>query len=143
MMLSSIHMQTILRYCITIIVLPYNFLWFLHQATFPFFHPRVILFIWCMDQRICLFILFNVFFHPEMQIRKTNQVNQASFSFGRMYKLALPNRLTDSFQTLIVSGDIENHCNMVLYNSYIHLFVELILYTALSYFVLYLYDLYG
>lgn len=123
-----------LSLCITIIVLPNNFLWFLHQATFPLFHPRVILFIWCVDQRICLFILFNVFFHPETQIRKTNQVNQASFSFGRMYKLALPKRIIDSFQTLIVSGNIKSHCNMVVYNSYIHLLFELILQYAPKYF---------
>jgi len=34
-----------------------------HQTAFSFFHPWIILFIWCMDKRICLFILLNILFH--------------------------------------------------------------------------------
>jgi len=34
-----------------------------HQTTFSFFHPRIILFIWCMDKRICLLILLYILFH--------------------------------------------------------------------------------
>lgn len=63
---------------------------FLHQVTFSLLHPRVVLFVWCMDQWISFLVLLYVLFHCLYAFRK-----RPPFHFGLVVHVG--NLLLESF----------------------------------------------